>query len=318
MLVGYREQRIDPSLEPRKGPRGGESGGPWSSVISVEVVPLLVGGDIMAFLDHIEADRRNCAATRNCRLAAIRGFAQHLLRHDVGRAGQYQRILALPSKKARSRPAAYFEPSEAKTLLAQPDRRTPSGLRDHALLLFLYNTGARIGEALSVRPEDLHLLRPRHVRLLGKGSKERICPLWPETATELRSLLSRPGACTPSAPIFRSRTGSPLTRDGAAYILRKHLARAATVLPELRGRHVSPHILRHSCAVALLQAGVDVTVIRDFLGHASIATTNRYVSTNQETRRHVLQAFWKRAGLQHLGPKSWKPGPALLAFLASL
>jgi site-specific recombinase XerD len=273
---------------------------------------------VLAFLDHVESGRHNCAATRNCRRAAIRGFVQHLLRHDIARAGQYQRILAIPSKKSRSRPAAYFEPAEAKMLLSQPDRCTPAGARDHALLLFLYNTGTRVGEALAVRPEDLRLLRPRHVRLLGKGRKERICPLWSETAVALRTLLSRPGGSAPSEPIFRSRSGTPLTRDGVAYILRKHMARAAAAMPELRGRRITPHMLRHSCAVALLQAGVDVTVIRDYLGHASIATTNRYISTNQETRRHVLQAFWKRAGLQSAGPNSWRPGPALLAFLASL
>jgi site-specific recombinase XerD len=122
----------------------------------------------------------------------------------------------------------------------------------------------------------------------------------------------------PGSPIFRSQRGTCLTRDGVAYILRKYLARAGKVMPQLRGRHIAPHMLRHSCAVALLQAGVDVTVIRDYLGHASIATTNRYISTNQETRREVLQAFWKRAGLKAAGPNSWRPGPSLLAFLAWL
>lgn len=273
---------------------------------------------VLAFLDHVESARHNSTATRNCRLAAIRGFVQHLLRHDIVRASHYQRILAIPSKRSRTRPAEYFEPAEAKVLIAQPDRRTPAGARDHALLLFLYNTGARVGEALAVRPEDLRLLRPRHVRLQGKGRKDRICPLWLETTTALRTLLSRPNAGSPGSPVFRSQRGTPLTRDGVAYILRKHLARAAAVTPGLRGRHATPHMLRHSCAVALLQAGVDVTVIRDYLGHASIATTNLYISTNQETRRHVLQAFWKRAGLQPAGSNSWRPRSALLAFLASL
>lgn len=273
---------------------------------------------VLAFLDHVESSRHNCAATRNCRLAAIRGFVQHLLRHDIARASRYQRILAIPSKKSRTRPAEYFEPAEAKVLLAQPDRRTPVGARDHALLLFLYNTGARVGEALAVRPEDLCLVRPRHVRLHGKGRKERICPLWSETVAALRNLLAQASRGSSGSPIFRSQQGTPLTRDGVAYILRKHLIRAGETMPELRDRRAAPHMLRHSCAVGLLQAGVDVTVIRDYLGHASIATTNRYISTNQETRRQVLQAFWKRAGLKATGSNSWRPGPALLAFLASL
>ena len=271
---------------------------------------------VLAFLDHVELVRRNCPSTRNCRRAAIRGFVEHLLRHDVSRAGQYQRILAIQPKRARMRQVTYWEPEVVTSILAQPDRKTPLGRRDHALLLFLYNTGARVSEALAVRAQDLHLARPCHVRLLGKGAKERICPIWSDTAKALAPLL----ACGEhqNDVVFRSSRGNPLSRDGVAYALRKHVRQAAGTHPILRRAPATPHVLRHSCAVALLQAGVDLTVIRDYLGHASVATTNRYVATNLQMKRRVIEAFWQRAGLRGGREHSWRPKPDLIRFLSSL
>jgi site-specific recombinase XerD len=185
-------------------------------------------------------------------------------------------------------------------------------MRDYALLIFLYNTGARVSEALAVTPTDLHLAAPRHVRLRGKGDKERICPLWPETAAALNSALATATRSLRSDTVFRSARGTALTRDGAAYILEKYVTLAAREIPLLERRRVTPHVLRHSCAVALLQAGVDVTVIRDYLGHASIATTSRYISTNVEMKRDVLDAFWRRAGLVKGPQRRWRPTPHLL------
>ena len=273
---------------------------------------------VLAFLDHVEVVRGNQPTTRNCRLAAIRGFVEHVLRHDISRAEQYRRILAIRAKRARQRPVEYLEPEHIQVLLGQPDRRSPLGFRDYALLLFLYNTGARISEALGVTFDDLRLAPPRHVRLRGKGSKERICPLWKETASALGHLLSKTDGEEGSAPVFRSATGRPLSRDGAAYLLSKYVKIAAERLPALRRRRVSPHVLRHSCAVALLQAGVDLTVIRDYLGHASVATTGRYLATNVEMKREVLQAFWSRAGLTHRRKQRWRPAPSVISFLSSL
>lgn len=276
----------------------------------------VVVDNVLAFLDYIERTRGNRAATRNCRLAAIRGFVEHLLRHDVSRAEQYRRILAVRAKRAPIRAVDYLEPEHVRVLLERPDRRTPAGQRDHALLLFLYNTGARISEALGVTTGDLHLAAPRHVRLRGKGSKERICPLWTETAAALSRVVSASGGM--AGPVFRSTAGRPLSRDGAAAMLSKYVDRAAKELPVLRRRRISPHVLRHSCAVALLQAGVDLTVIRDYLGHASVATTGRYIQTNIEMKREVLQAFWRRAGLARRTGGRWRPAPSLVAFLSSL
>jgi integrase/recombinase XerD len=270
---------------------------------------------VLAFLDHVESQRGNSAVTRNCRLAAVRSFAQHLLRQDVTRAGQYGRILAIRNKRALQRTSIYLEPEEARAVIATVDRRCRNGERDHALLLFLYNTGARVSEALAVRPCDLRLERPWQVRLLGKGQKERICPLWSETVSALRRINRTQRA---EDTLFRNGRGAPLTRDGVAYLLTKYVKLAAQNTPALRKRHVTPHVMRHSCAVALLQAGVDVSVIRDYLGHASVATTSRYLTTNLKMKREVLEAFWKRAGLASGTPKRWRPSPKLLAFLESL
>lgn len=270
---------------------------------------------ILAFLQHIESKRGNGVVTRNCRLAAIRSFADHLLRHDVTRAEQYGRILAIPTKRAGIRLVAYLEPEDVRALIASIDGTSPASRRDRALLLFLYNTGARVNEALAVRRSDIQLVRPMQVQLHGKGGKDRVCPLWVETATALRDLPLNPAA---ENQIFRNARNAPLTRDGAAYILAKYVARAAEARPTLRRLRVTPHVLRHSCAVALLQAGVDVTVIRDYLGHASIATTSRYLSTNLEMKRGVLQAFWARAGLARRSATRWRPSSELLAFLSSL
>ncbi len=272
---------------------------------------------VLAFLSHIETRRGNGAATRNCRLAAIRAFFSHLLRHDPTRAEQYHRVLALPSKKAKSHLATYLEPEEVRVILEQPDRSTPSGIRDHALLLFLYNTGARVSEALSVSADNLQLVPPLQVRLHGKGGKDRVCPLWRHTSTALHGLIrsQRQGS---AALVFCNARGQPLTRDGVAYLLDKYARLSCIKIPTLARRRVTPHVLRHSCAVALLQAGVDVTVIRDYLGHASVATTSRYIATNLKMKREVLEAFWKRAGIDTPRSTKWRPAPELLRFLSSL
>lgn len=270
---------------------------------------------VLGFLDHVESRRGNSAVTRNCRLAAVRSFVQHLLRQDVTRAGQYGRILAIRNKKALRRTPSYLEPEEARAVIATVDHRSRSGARDHALLLLLYNTGARVSEALAIRASDLRLERPRQVRLLGKGRKERICPLWTETASALRRIIRTE---TGDALLFRNANGASLTRDGVAYLLGKYVRLAALQNPALRKRKVTPHVMRHSCAVALLQAGVDVSVIRDYLGHASVATTSRYITTNLQMKREVLDAFWKRAGLEPSAPRKWQPSSRLLEFLNSL
>ncbi|WP_082883667.1 site-specific integrase, partial [Caballeronia calidae] len=272
---------------------------------------------VMRFLDYIEAARSNSRATRNCRRAAIRSFFKHLLRNDLIHSQQYIRVLAIPAKKARQQPATYLEPEDARLIISIPNQRTRGGWRDYTLLLFLYNCGARVSEAAGLRWSDLQLVAPRQVRLRGKGKKERLLPLWPETANALHRLLGM-SSSNGDQCVFVNRHGQPLTRDGIAYILTKYVSAAAHSNPALLRKHITPHTLRHSCAVALLQSGTDVTVIRDYLGHASVATTGRYITVNLQMKRDAMQAFWKKAGIKPTNAKPWKPKADLLAFLQSL
>jgi integrase/recombinase XerD len=273
---------------------------------------------ITGFLDHIEVNRSNSAATRNCRRAALRSFFKHLIRNDLAHSRQYTRVLAIPSKKARQRPATYLEADDVRAIIARPDQRTVDGWRDYALLLFLYNCGARVSEVTGVLWSDLQLVPPRQVRLRGKGRKERLVPLWRDTADALHRLRST-AMSADQQYVFVNRHGQPLTRDGVAYILQKYASAVAMEeRPTLAHKRITPHVLRHSCAVALLQSGTDVTVIRDYLGHASVATTGRYITTNLQMKRDALETFWEHAGIEPARAKPWKPKPDLLAFLQSL
>ena len=187
---------------------------------------------VLAFLDHGQSQRHNSVATRNCRLVAIRSFVRHALRHDLARADQYGRILAIGSKRAPVRVITYLEPEDARAVIAAVDARSRHAVRDRALLLLLYNTGARVSEALAIRPRALHLDRLPQVRVYGKGAKERHCPLWSETAAVLRRLVRSEAH---DEPIFRNARGAPLTRDGVAYILGKYVRRAAEARPDSAG-----------------------------------------------------------------------------------
>lgn len=272
---------------------------------------------VAGFLDHLEDGRSNSTATRNCRRAALRSFFKHLLRNDLDNALRYTQVLALPSKRARQKPATYLEATDVRAIISHPDRRTRSGWRDYTLLLFLYNCGARVSEATGLLWQDLQLTPPHQARLRGKGRKERLVPLWRETADALRRLQNLSGAAG-QQHVFMNRHGQPLTRDGAAYILTKHVSPVVQDRPRLARDRITPHVFRHSCAVALLQSGTDVTVIRDYLGHSSIATTNRYISTNLKIKSDALQNFWKHAGIEPAKTTPWKPKPDLLSYLRSL
>jgi integrase/recombinase XerD len=286
-------------------------------IASLEVADL-DADTIGCFLDHIETDRSNVTSTRNCRRAALRSFFKHLLRNDLSHSLQYTRVLAIPSKKARQQPATYLEADDVRAIIAKPDRSTADGWRDYTLLLFLYNCGARVSEVTGVRWDDLQLAPPRQVRLRGKGRKERLLPLWRETADALHQLHGN-ATGRERQHVFVNRHGQPLTRDGVAYILGKYAsAVAAHDRPALAQKRVTPHVLRHSCAVALLQSGTDVTVIRDYLGHASVATTGRYIVTNLQMKRDALETFWTHAGIDPAQIKPWKPKPDMLAFLMAL
>lgn len=272
---------------------------------------------IARFLDHLETERSNSAATRNCRRAALRSFFKHLLRNDLDHALRYTQVLALPSKRSRQRSATYLEAADVRAIIAAPDRGSREGWRDYTLLLFLFNCGARVSETVNVTWNDLQLIPPRQVRLRGKGRKERLVPMWRETADALHRLRSM-SPVRDHPHVFTNRHGHQLTRDGVAYIIAKHASAAAQERPNPMRDRVTPHVFRHSCAVALLQSGTDITVIRDYLGHSSVATTSRYITINLKMKRDALETFWKHAGLEPAEAKPWKPKADLLSFLQSL
>ncbi len=286
-------------------------------VVELDLVDLDTDS-VIAFLEELETGRANCVTTRNARLAAIHAFARFV-------AGQYpehlevcQRLLAVPPKRATLRVVEYLEADEIRAMLDSTDCTTIQGRRDHALLVVMFNTGARVQEVLDLRPCDLQLVRPLQARLFGKGRKERVCPLWPRTAEILKALLAEMGlAAASSEPIFRNRRGEPLTRFGVRYLLRKSAARAQSAAPGLVRKRVHPHTIRHSSAVHLLQSGVDLVSISHWLGHASVETTNRYAVVDLETKRAAL-AKAGPVGDDGVALVPWRSDASILAWLEAL
>ena len=271
---------------------------------------------IPAFLDALEAVRGNTARTRNARPAALHCSFRYVLDCDPSHAALGQRVLAIPVKKAARPALGYLSAEELGSLLGQVDRSAGEGRRDYLLLALLYDTGARIQELLDVAPADFHLLSPAFVRVLGKGRKERLCPLLPQTARVVARFLEaegRPGE--DRGPLFRNRRGDKLTRQGARYLLKKYLGAAARAMPSLGRRGISLHTLRHSKAMHLLQSGVPIVTIKDVLGHADVKSTEVYVQTDLEAKRKALE----QAGTpSQASPRSGKIAPDLLEWLESL
>jgi site-specific recombinase XerD len=244
---------------------------------------------ILSFLAYLERERHNGATTRNVRLSAIHAFFRYVAARHPDRLEYCQRIIAIPFKRARQRTVEYLEYEEIQQVLSAVDQATCEGRRDYALLAILFNTGARVQEILDLRGCDLQLTKPYQVRLLGKGRKERFCPLWPQTARLLRDFCKeRELDLHSQSPVFLNHRGEPLTRFGVRYLLRKYLDRAKEQVPGLASKRLHPHSLRHSTAVALLKAGVDLSTISQWLGHASPSTTNKYATLDLEMKRKAL------------------------------
>lgn len=275
----------------------------------------LTGSEVSAFLQYAEQERRGSIGTRNCRLAALRSFFGFVAGREPTAIAQCSDILRIPMKKAPIHAACYLEPEEVEAILAQPARSTIEGQRDHALLCFLYNTGARIQEAVDVRPRAIRFDSPACVRLNGKGRKERICPLWPETVSLLKALLKRQPR-KDDERLFVNRYGAPLGASGVRFKLAQYVAAAAKKVPSLASKKVTPHSFRHATAVHLVAAGVDITVIRSWLGHVSLDTTNHYAQANLETKRKALE----RVGPPSKAGRSprWKRDGRILEWLDSL
>jgi site-specific recombinase XerD len=271
--------------------------------------------EVLAFLQYTEKERKTSIGTRNCRLAGLRSFFHFVAEREPLVAAQCAEILRIPTKRAPQGTLCHLEDNEVSAILDQPNRSTIEGQRDHVLLAVLYNTGARIQEALNINLRALRLESPSHVRLFGKGRKERICPLWPETVALLKALLRKQPRGEDES-IFINRYGRPLGAAGVRFKLKHYVEAAGRNTPSLIGKRVSPHTFRHSTAVSLVTAGVDVTVIRDWLGHASLDTTNRYARANVETKRKALEKVDPAA--RPGKPPRWKRNPELMAWLDSL
>jgi integrase/recombinase XerD len=272
--------------------------------------------DIIAFLAHLESERKNGVGTRNVRLSAIHSFFRHVATLYPEHLHQAQRILSIPFKRSPTRAMDYLEFEEVKAVLDAVDRSTPDGRRDYALLALMFNTGARVQEIVDLKGTDLELSRPSSVRLYGKGRKERICPIWPETALVLREYLEERGVdVRQPRTVFMNHLDGPLTRFGVRYILAKHLRRASLVRPSLGKKRLHPHSMRHSTAIHLLKSGVDPSSIAHWLGHASVNTTNKYAVMDMEMKRNALS---KAKPLNTEKTPSWRKRPDILAWLESL
>ena len=268
---------------------------------------------IAAFLDHIEHQRGNCIRTRNARLAAIHslfGFAA--LRHPE-HAADIARVLAIPAKRGDQTIVTFLTDDEASVLLAAPDRATRTGRRDHAWILLAIQTGLRASEITSLTCKDVHLGTAAYVACHGKGRKDRITPLTPGTVTTLRAWLAE-RAGRPDDPLFDTIRGGPMSRDALQQRLTLHAAAAGQSCPALTSKNVTPHVLRHSAAMALLRAGVDITVIALWLGHESVTTTQIYLQADMALKQRALDRTTPPASI----PGRYKPGDQLLAFLEAL
>jgi integrase/recombinase XerD len=279
-------------------------------VASLDVADLDVD-TVIAFLAHLEGHRHNAGTTRHALFRFLAAQHPPALAHA-------QQILGVPFKRTAIRPIAYLEAAELAAVLGVIDQRTRAGRRDYAVLATLFNTGARIQELLDVRVADLQLTPPYQVRLLGKGRKERTCPLWAQTAGLLRAL------CTeweiqdqPTARAFLNQRGRPLTRFGVGFLLEKYRRQAVAACPSLAGKKLHPHSVRHSTAVHLLKAGIDLVTIGQWLGHASLNTTTKYATLDLEMKRQAL-ARAEPLGAASTSTPPWRKDPTILAWLEAL
>jgi site-specific recombinase XerD len=267
---------------------------------------------VRGFLQHIEKERQCTSATRNQRLAAIRALAGFVAEHSPEHIAWCGEIRHISFKKTVQPGMPYLEKPEMDALLGAPDRNTNQGRREYALLLFLYNSGARASEAAELKIADLDLAQPA-VRLLGKGNKIRYCPLWPTTVNTLTPLVADRA---PTESVFLNRCGRPITRFGIHTLVQRCARKAAAEIPSLASKRVSPHTVRHTTAVFLLRAGVDINTIRAWLGHASLNTTHVYAQFDLEMKAKALAKCEFTEGA--ITNQHWATDDSLMAFLQSL
>jgi len=268
---------------------------------------------VMAFLDDLERVRGITARTRNLRLTAVHSFFRFAAFEVPSNAAQIQRVLAIPAKRFTRTLVPFLSRQEVDALLAAPDKRSWSGRRDHALLLLAVQTGLRLSELTSLRREDLHVGIGAHVRVIGKGRKERCTPLSKSTRAVLAAWMREPPRAE-NQPLFPNARGAKLSAHGVHYLLNKHLQTATVKCPSLKNKRVSPHVLRHTTAMDLLHEGVERSTIALWLGHESVETTQIYLDANLAMKQAALDGTTPPEGR----PGRYRPDDRLLAFLKGL
>jgi site-specific recombinase XerD len=269
---------------------------------------------ICAFLDHIQSDRNNSARTRNLRLTAIRSFFQYAAFQEPGRCAQIQRVLAIPVKRQSRQLIDFLTYQEIQALLSAPDKTTCAGRRDRALILLAIQTGLRLSELIGLRRCDIVLATTgAHVRCYGKGRKERCTPLTKQTVAVMKTWLKERGGSNDDV-VFPNARGSQLSPDGVQYLLKKHVKKARKICPTLKDKRISPHVLRHTAAMELLQAGVDHSVIALWLGHESADTTMIYLQADLALKEKVVA----KTKPHSVKAGRYRPGDKLLQFLDEL
>lgn len=265
---------------------------------------------VRLFLNHLEQERECSHSTRNQRLGGLHALARFVGEHSPEHLDWCTQVRLIPFKKTTQAGITFLDKVEMDALLAAPDRRSEQGRRDYALLLFLYNSGARASEAanLTLRDIDWH---GRAVCITGKGRKQRVCPLWPQTIEQLRCLAA---ARSPEEAVFRNRRGQPITRFGIHTMVERNALTAASSAPSLRTKSIGPHVVRHTAASHLLRSGVDINTIRAWLGHVSLSTTNIYAEVDLETKAKALAA----CSPEEKPVAKWRSQPEVMAFLRSL
>jgi site-specific recombinase XerD len=270
---------------------------------------------VVAFLDHLEGQRGCSAGTRNARLAAIRALFTFIAREEPVLLQQCQRIRAIPLKRTEHKTVGYLEEKEMQAVLNAVDIDSRTGIRDRALLLLLYNTGARVSEIVALTIQDLRLSGAGQVHLLGKGKKHRACPLWPETVSALQDYLKErtPKEAT-SEMLFLNANGATVTRFGIRHIVGKYAAASQLQCPAIKTKTVTPHTIRHTTAMHLLRAGNDINMVGYWLGHADINTTHVYLEIDMEMKRKMLE----KTDSPTIGRKKPWHRPDILTWLNSL
>lgn len=247
---------------------------------------------VIAFLKEIERSRNNCIVTLNLRLTSLKTFFTYLVTQDISRSGIYQRIIAIPIKRGARPLMEYLEIHEVKAIIDTINRKDKSGQRDYVILNLLYNTGARVSEICNLKVENIRFESPPVITIVGKGQKLRHIPLWKETSDILYKYLKKNNILnSPKAFVFLNSHGKPISRFGIRYIVRRRVSDATSICQSLTRKRIGPHTFRHTIAMHMLQSGVDLTVIKNWLGHVNLETTHGYIEIDLEMKRKALSSL---------------------------